>query len=511
MSANLRNKHPQYNYFLPDWTLMRDAYAGERVVKLKGSVYLPPTSNQVKDGQGKQNTPGQKAYDAYKMRARFPNFTREAIQMAIGMMHNQPPKIILPDAMKDIKSSRGEDLEQLLRRINVEQLLTGRIGLLADLPIGAAVGEDIPYISTYTAEKIINWDDGAIGQLVPQQLNLVVFDETEMVRGEEFSWREKSKFRVICLGPIASEDGRSTGYSYRWGLFDENNPFSEEGLKEATYRGRTLDKIPFVFANVQDLISDPDQPPLLDLANLCMTIYRGEADYRQNLFMQGQDTFVTVGGAFSEDETLSTGAGQRIDLPMGGDAKYVGVSANGIEAQRKALVDDRSHAGSMGAQTLDTTSRERESGTSLHIRMAARTADMTQIAMAGAEALEDVLELIAEWMGEDPEAVEVIPNLEFGDTTLSGQNMVEITTARNLGFPISARSMHQVAMNHGLTDMTYEEELAQAELEKGTSFGPPAPTTPAGGAPTPGDRNPTNDPKSNNQNPKKENTGSAQE
>ena len=50
--------------------------------------------------------------------------------------------------------------------------------------------------------------------------------------------------------------------------------------------------------NSCDVVSDVDDPPLLDLGNACMTIYRSDADYRQNLFMQGQDTFVTIGGGF---------------------------------------------------------------------------------------------------------------------------------------------------------------------------------------------------------------------
>jgi hypothetical protein len=505
MSSTLATTHPTFSSFLEDWNLMRDSYAGERQVKSKGQIYLPPTANHVKDGfynLNRSDTPGHKAYAAYKLRARFPNFTREAIQMAIGMMHAQPAKFVMPDNMKNIRSSRGENLHQLLRRINTEQLLTGRVGLLADLPVNAPVGKDIPYIATYIPEKIINWDDGAIGELVPKQLNLVVLNETEFVRGTDFSWEEKTKYRVLSLGPLNTNEGETPGNVYKFCVYTEDNAFNEELLKPATYRGQTLDRIPFVFINTCDLVTDPDNPPLLDLANLCMTIYRGEADYRQNLFMQGQDTFVTIGGAFTDDEDVRTGAGTRVDMPMGGDAKYVGVSSNGLEAQRTALEDDRGRAGSMGAQTLDTVSRERESGASLNIRMAARTADLTQIALAGAQGLQDMLRTIADWIGEPSEKIVVTPNLEFGDTVLTGQTMVEQQTARNLGYPISAKSLHQVAFDKGLTKLTFEEEQAQAEEEKDTVFGKMEPIAPV-------DRNPNNDPQ-NNKNPKdnqKEQTG----
>jgi len=119
----------------------------------------------------------------------------------------------------------------------------------------------------------------------------------------------------------------------------------------------------------------------------------------------------------------------------------------------------------MGAQTLDSTSRERESGDSLRIRVAARTADLNTIADTGAAGLEQVLKICAEWMGENPDEVEVVPNKDFGEMPLTGQSMVEIATARNLGWPISARSMHDLGRKRRMTTKTFEEEVAEAEKE----------------------------------------------
>ena len=184
--------------------------------------------------------------------------------------------------------------------------------------------------------------------------------------------------------------------------------------------------------------------------------------------MQGQDTLVVIGGAHDEDDDLRTGAGARIDIsnPQG-DAKFIGVNSDGLSEQREALKEDRARASSMGAQTADTVSRERESGKSLGIRLSSRTADLNTIADVGAAGLENILKIAAEWMGLNPEEVSVIPNKEFGETELTGQTMVEQQTARNLGFPISARSLHKRARDKGLTDMSFEEETAAiAEEEK---------------------------------------------
>lgn len=484
-SINLSEKHPQYSIQVDNWVLMRDAYKGERQVKSKGQLYIFPTSGQVADGMDNANQPGFKAYQAYVKRARFPNFVREAVQTAVGMMHSQPPKIQLPKELEGIKSSKGEDLAQLLRRINEEQLLLGRIGLLADIPTRSS--DPLPYIATYATERLINWDDGTVEGLVPQVLNFVVLDESEYERSREtLGWSLQEKYRVLSLGSL---HGNEISGTYRFGVFDTSDPdLSDESMREASIRGNKLTKIPFVIINSCDLVSDPDEPPLMDLGNLCMTIYRGEADYRQNLFMQGQDTLVIIGGAHDEEDSVRTGAGSRIDVPVGGDAKYIGVESDGLSEQREALENDRARAGSMGAQSLDTVSRERESGASLNIRIAARTADLNQIALTGAAGLERLLRICAEWVGANPDEVKVEPNMEFGDHTITGQSMVEMQTARNLGYPISANSLHQVAFDRGLTKLTFEEEITKAEEEQSGPFkraetGDRAPTQTSSGDP----------------------------
>lgn len=455
MAQQISEHHPEYAEFQEDWLLMRDAYRGERRVKLQGTIYLPYTKAHVLDGAGSNNltSVGQQDYNAYKKRARFDNFVREAVQTAIGMMHSQPPDIKLPKAMEDIRSSKGETLADLLRRINVEQLITGRVGILADIPKQPRVGQDLPYLTTYIAERVINWDEK----------QLFVLDESEFERGMGLSWRKKNKYRVLAI----DESG-----NYGQQEIDEDNSFSLADLRTPSYRGRTLEQIPFAIANSVDVTNEVDEPPLLDLANLCMTIYRGDADYRHNLFMQGQDTFVTTGANFAEDEDVRVGAGARLDLPMGATAEYVGVTSQGLEEQRNDLSNLRARAGTMGAQTLDSTSRERESGDSLRIRVAARTADMNQIVEVGAHALEDVLKSVAIWIGENPDEVSVVPNKEFGEAPLTGQTMVEIATAATLGYPISQKSMHDLAFRRRMTRLTYEEEIEQAKKEKADEKNP---------------------------------------
>lgn len=462
---SITSHHPDYDLKLQDWRLLRDAYGGERVVKNAGSLYLPPTPGQIIDGVSDPNQLGYQNYVAYKMRARFPDYVSNAIEALLGLMHRKPPTIEMPDRMKDIVTVKGESLWQLLRRMNEQQFITGRCGLLADVPDGADVNT-LPYLALYRAEDIINWDDGAIFDPVKQTLNLVVLNESESMRTELFDWEMVNKYRILQLGALGENETEGV---YTFGQFDSDQQYDEGEMTVASIGGSSLNKIPFVIVNSKDITPEPDDPPLLPLANISMTIYRGDADYRQNLFMQGQDTLVIVGAIADDpnnpDAKVRVGAGAMINVQEGGDVKFAGVSANGIEGQRLALQDLHADAGAMGGSLVEERKSDAEGADAMHMRMSVKTSYLTQIARSGAEGLQTILRTVAEWIGEDPEEVVVEPNLEFADRSMDGDQLVKWVTARTLGAPLSKESIHRKLQENDMTEMSYEEEMEKKRQE----------------------------------------------
>lgn len=452
-SSNLNEKHPLYAENEEDWAKMRHTYAGERVVKDHTTDYLPATSGMRQDGM----VPGQAGYGdyiAYLTRAVFPDYVSDGVEAAIGKMHLKPATINLPSALEPLREKatvHGESLQHLLRRMNEQQLVVGRLGLLLDVAPNSERGP-LPYIATYNAEHIINWDGDAQEEGELPQLNMVVLDESGYER-DGFKWTYKQRHRVLMLD----------GNQYVAASFKETLQFNPAELAAPMVRGKTLPKVPFVFVNTKDALPTPDNPPLLGLANLALAIYRGEADYRQNLFLQAQDTLVTMG---SPEEDHRIGAGATINLPQGGDAKFIGVSAEGLGEQRQALENDRKEAGSKAGQLIDTSSREKESGEALGIRIAAQTATLTQIAQTSAGALEQLLRVAAEWFGANPDEVEVLPNLDFVDDSLAGKELLEYMQSRTLGAPLSLKSVHRLMQEKGLTVLEFEDEMKLLEDEE---------------------------------------------
>lgn len=475
----VESRHPDYLKRIEDWEQMRDTFEGQRKVKERGFRYLPATSGMKADGLKNDRAPGFKAYSAYRTRAYFPELVGDAIEAMLGIMHYKPPAIELPaklESMRERATIRNESLDMLLRRINEEQLVSGRLGMLLEVPDQAPVDRARPYVALYRAEDIVNWDDGARDETQVDALNLVVIDETEDERVDRYEWERVEKYRVLMLGDLVANEQPGSGVPYSVAVVRKGGDVTPETMKVPSIAGSTLDRIPFVFVNTKDIVATPDDPPMLGLSNLSLVIYRSEADYRQALFMQGQDTLVTIGGVTSESDELRTGAGARLDLPMGGDAKYIGVSSLGLSELRSALENDYKRGDQRAGALLEAVSRAAESGEALRVRVAARTASLNQIALTGAFALQELLRIAAVWVGANPDEVIVTPNLDFVADTMSGQELAQAMGAKQLGAPWSLASIHASMHARGLTDLTFEEELEQMrkEAEEGLPGATPA-------------------------------------
>lgn len=482
---SLDSTHPDYDKRKPQWVEMRDFYEGEDQVKSKREEYLPATKGMKLDGMGvTANKPqiGLETYNSYLKRAVFPDYVTEGVEFYVGLLHEKPATVELPSVMEPLRERAtkfGESLQNLLRRVNEEQLITGRIGLLLDLPTNPDPKNPMPYIALYIAEAIRNWDDGENDNIDEvNSLNLVVLDESGFQRTPGLEWEAVTRYRVLQMGDLDLNEAEGTA-TYKQGLFSASAGVPDMDptrMITPMIRGNALKRIPFVFINTKDIVPNPDRPPLMGLGKKCLTIYRGEADYRQNLFMQGQDTLLIAGDMKNVEEKdpsvlaqsdtpIRTGAGSVIHVEQGGTAEYIGVSGDGLAEQGKALENDKRDAENKAGRLLDNSSGNAESGDALQTRVAAQTATLKSIARTSATGLQMLLRICAEWMGANPEEVKVIPHLDFSEADLAGRDLVDLMTARSLGAPLSLKSIHALQVKRGITEMTYEDETNELETE----------------------------------------------
>lgn len=467
------SRHPLYEVFAPMWVKCRDVYAGSDAVKAKREIYLPPNAGMRRDGAATPsgrltpNTPGWWRYNDYLLRAVFHDVFKEAVEIALGSMYCRPPTIELPAQLESLRTnatSNGETLDMLLRRINEQQLVTGRLGLLADIPTISPEAAPMPYFVVYNAETIINWDDGNRDASNKPRLNFVVLCETEYERDPEFEWSSVEKFRILVLGDPEVNEAPGQRAVARVAIVRRANgeSFEPQEYRTITRLGRSFDELPFTIINGRDVVADPTFPTQLGLADLALALYRGEADYRQSLYEQGQDTLVTVG---SSEEDHPVGAGASINLKHGGEAYYIGVSGDGLGEMRQCIGNDKAEAAHKAGQLIDNRARPFESGEALKTRQAGQSATLTDIAIAGAYGLELQLKNVARFMGADESRVKVKPNLDFTLAGMMTQELVEMCTAATLGGPISKRSIHTFMAERGMTRLSYEEELREMEAD----------------------------------------------
>lgn len=474
----INTPHPDYSARHPDWITMFDCNEGQRHIKTRQQIYLPATSGMraLSDSNNKLDGEGGELYASYLIRAFFPDLVKETIRALVGILDKEPANIELPDALEDMRevaTPKGESLNELLMQIHMNQLLYGRLGLLLD----PDPDRDLPLIVGYPAPQVLNWDDLTITNNAKQQqdgkrseairrLLLCVLNESRYERdtGDRFTWNLVPRYRALSLG-----DSDSDVYT---------TVVERDGAMQETVvpmiRGKSMEEIPFVFCNTTDLASKPGEVPLLNLANLSLAIYRGEADHRSALFMSGQDTLVIIGTDLSAsdgenpngDEKPIIGSGAYLNLPdPDSDAKFIGPDSMALSEQRTSLEDDYTRAGEEGIKLMSSGAGA-EAAETLRIRAAARTATLQTVATAAAAALETSLKQAAVWVGANPDDVKVEPNLDFIDESVDPADLVKFSQAKKAGTPLSWKSIHNWMRQKDFTEFTWDEELEELAEEE---------------------------------------------
>jgi len=454
---SINSTHPDFDEVADDYRQMEETFIGQRKVKEMKTRYLRATSSMVIDGALKAQEPGYGNYLAYLDRAIFPEIVSQAVATMTGLLNKDLWHIELPPEMQGLMlnaTRQGETLHQLLRRIHVNQLIYGRIGLLVD----TAPDRELPFFVTYDARAIINWDDDRDYSTGSDRLNFVVTEEIKRLSEGigSWAWTDQEVHRAFIL-----DEGVYKTYT-------EMDQIAGETVVP-TYRGRTLNYIPWTFINATDLEATPGYIPLLGTSNAALAIYQAEADFRQSLHMLGQSTLVLTGvspgGELDDGEPMRVGAGAIIELPEGADAKFIGVGDIGLTEQRIALDELYKRALAEGARLMEQTGSQAESGTALKVRIASKSATLRTIARVSALGLETALKQMASWMGIDGEGIFVTPKVNFADGDLPGTEMLSLVQAKNLGLPISYATMHNYLLQNDVTELPWDKELAEIAAE----------------------------------------------
>jgi hypothetical protein len=430
--------HPDYTDWSSIWTQMRDTSSGEHAVKAGTTKYLPKTQGQEAD-----KVDGNTDYLAYLMRCVWYDYLRNTQKDSIGLLHREGAAVSLPPAIDSYATEAtddGDDVNMLLRRINEQQLITGRVGLLLDM----VAGHETPITTIHYAERIVNWDEDG---------KWIVLDESSYVTDVEtlnYEWCES--YKLLALD---SHGQYFNKVFTQWSAAYLADPVDGDGSTYPEYRGRRLNVIPFTFVNASTLMRDVEQPPLLPLSNACLSIFRGEADYRQTLFMQGFAVLFLKN--FKEDELgrIRIGSGTYIStVGDDADAKFLEVAGRGLGEMRNSQENLKKYSSDLGIE-LQNGSSAAESGKALSTRLTIRTASLETLAVIAASAVSKQIGYLVEWTGVQGD-YSVMPNLDFIEQNESAEELLKMSQAFKSG-AITQQDYWSWLRAKDFTKLTFEE------------------------------------------------------
>lgn len=411
------------------WKLVGDCYAGTEAIKNGGDakLYLPPRPFESEEIRKAVIPFERNAYGLRRHAATYENFFKPTIDDIVGLMQKNKPTVrfgVADDAespveVRDMASwgNRFNDgLCGLKQRLNFGQVLHGRYGLLLDVVADENGLEPAFRTTEYPAPQILDGEElESSSGAERSKLRWVLLDEsTRRFRPETKTWSAWRRLRLLGL------DGANRYYNAifegfdassvrgAWREFDLDNPTESSGSGFAatrvvypTFKGRTLDFVPFTCCNVDRLGLDVWQdPPYLDVACVAVGNYVVDSWYKTALFHCATPTLVVCNAA-RESEGLRLGGTiwtkSAANHPV--NVSLLETSGSGIAEMRAAKEELKASLRYSSIRDLLDGAGANSSSDAIRLRTESGTAAIAAADRAGARAIEEQLCFASLWAG----------------------------------------------------------------------------------------------------------------
>jgi hypothetical protein len=466
--------NPNLATYLPIYEKMRDTLSSEMHMKDKArdqnttmfnscsklsarttfDQYLRPSDGMRRSEHGYQR------FCDFIYRAKYYPYPQETRDQALGMIQNEPPIIELPaqlEFMRDNATANYESLEKVMSITNSEQMVTSRVGLL----LSVTGDSNAPYnIYFYKAETIIDWNV-KLNEDGEKEADWVVLETGDKVD-------DKPVYQVLYI----EQDGfyamyKTTNKDSEYGVYGMND---DEMIPESWVQPRVketpINKIPFVVINVQRLGYEFEKPFLEPLSDASVKLFQASARLEDNLEWGGKSTLFTQNYAMGKDERVVVGNGAvNKTSAESANAHYATAGVDGIEPSRKDVEEKKKDCSDLG---VDLVNQGVESGVALAARTNIKTASLKTLAKTGAEGTEQLLKIGSEWIGANPDEVNITANTSFSDPQYTADDLVKMSMLVRNG-DMSKEAFFNILKKMGLTiaDIIDDEDL-QKEIEAQT-------------------------------------------
>lgn len=447
--------------------MMHDVYAGESAVRSvkKREKYLPRI-----DSEGPSCSKSGQYETRFKL-AYFDNLLRPAVDDAVGMMQKNEPIIQIArdgsepsDSMirlRDYCTNHGDGIRGLKSRMNRNQVIFGRSGMLLDVVPGedGTWGEFV--IQEYSPENIVDGEEDADGRL-----QWILLDESTMVFDRDKKhWKPEPRYRILGISEAYySCEISGNDVAAKWLAFNFDSP--PENAVFPKYRNKTIDFIPFTVCNVDRLgIDQWQEPPYMSVASMTLNKYQTDSLYKLALARHASPTLV-VSNAKSDGNIA---LGGMLCLQGGATASLLETSGSGLQEFRNAKNDTESSLKNIMLRNLLDGAGANSSAEAIEMRTTSGTFSVADIDRAGARAIEEQLIFAAAWSGmsmnEANESIQFKADTSYIGAKYSLQEITSFMLANESLRMFSREALYAAVREVAPFLPTYEDNIVQIENE----------------------------------------------
>lgn len=453
---------PRVAAMAEDWALVDALMGGTKAMRAAGEKYLPKWTLEDPSDYAAR----------LKIATLFPAFEQTVKEMTGRAFADQVqlgddvPAWIRDDVWPDV-DRQGINGHAWARGWFAGALAKGLNHVLVDAPPAVLPdGREIrtqadqkaaraqPYLIRIAPERILGWKVGGDGQLSQVR---ITWSRTEP---GEFADKTVPQIRVYEIGLIRVFEERESGGKREW--------------VEVEQIGYDLPIIPLVTCYTRRTGLLQAEPPLRELAHMNTKHWAQQCSTDSLLQTASVPILMTTGLTDSGGKIL-VGAKNAIDLPIGGDMKFVEHSGKAIGSGREALKDLESQMKAIGAKLLEpgsgtkTATQASEEASSSNSPLGAMVEDLE-------DALEQLLYVIGLYRNEPTGgSVEVKADLDPDTAPIESMGVIGKMVATG---GLSRATQFAEAQRRGIVspELEWEDEQTRIETDGPTMGADTAPT-----------------------------------
>lgn len=495
-SVQTKNKH--YEDAAYQRKLARDSIGGSPAIKRNNVLYLPMPkgyemwvespnytgsanlSNQSRDAEFSIiNAPWyhkNAAYMAYLQRARYPEFVTVARNGLIGIATKQTIEFKLPSVIDYLIEDAGRNKESLilvLTKLIAETLSQGNVFPILDVN----PNDNTFFIDIVTAEDAIDWDESEGGDGVKY------FNVQRNV--EERAAENKFLKKTCIYNYVWVEENKTVVFEeYKDGIkVEKTNDLGTVVERVLNIQGKKFTRVPVFPIGAIENVCKPQTAPLNGLAEICLAIFRKDADLSNAQYMTCNPNLVITGvetdapnqgydqaGELDPEYAHTSGmipvvAGSQVAMQFSNkDAKvfYTKTDTSALDHMLKAIENLFYEAAiySLSLTGKDTGSKEAE-GT-VKMRQGFQSATLITVVKNCVIQLTNLLRYAAEIEGANPDEVEININYDFSDKTITADFFKALITLFSAN-GISLETILNAAIQAGVEISDVNEEMKKIQ------------------------------------------------